>query len=559
MSLHRYVLPTTGLLLCCAAGIAADPPESVKADEQFLEGRGVGVGAADLLDYFRNRSGIKTDKPRIRELIKRLGDDSYEEREKASAALIAFGPPALGFLREALKADDLEVVKRSQEAIGVIEKASAASAVCAAARLLAYHKPDGAAATLLAYAPFAAGPVVAEEVGAALAAVAVRDGKPDPVVVKALGDESALKRATAGAALAPLKDQRPAVRKLLEDPEPVVRLRVGMALVAAGDKDPIPVLIALLKEKPALGSGALEGLLTQLAGDKAPTFGAGYDHENETRDKKREALEKWWRDEGKGLDLARLDPAKRLLGRTMIVSRDPAASRGKVVEVDYGVIWKIDGLNLPIDAQVLDRQRVLVCEYGTNMVTERDFEGEIVWGKKVDGELLGARRQPNGHTFIVTRDRLLEIDKEGKAVLTIERRGKDVGAAARWPDGTVGLVTRGGEFIRYDRTGKELNSFPVVPPGAVGPYVCLGSNIDLLPDGHVLVPLCSQNRVVEFDAKGKKVWEATVTDACSVMRLPNGHTLVCSQGFQLVSELDRNGKVVRHLGAGGSPIRVRRR
>ena len=558
MTCNRLCLSAVGLLFCCPpAGVAADPQGSVKADEQYLKGRNIDVGAVGLLDYFRNRSGIKTDKAKTQGLIKRLGSRSFREREQAATALFALGPPALDLLREALKAADPEVVNRSKGVIGAIEKASTPSAVCAAARLLACRKPDAAAATLLAYAPFAASPIVAEEISAAVAAVLVRDGKPDPVVVQALKDKSALKRATAGEALARLKDQRPAVRKLLEDPDPVVRMRVGLALVENREKDPIPVLIALLKEKPELGTGAIEDLLSLLAGAKAPTVGAGYD--DATRGNKRAAWEKWWRDQGQGVDLAKLDPNKRPRGRTVIVSRDPATPKGRVVEVEYRVIWKIEGLNLPIDAQVLDRQRVLVCEQGTSTVTERDFEGEILWSKRVGGDLLGARRQPNGHTFIVTLNKILEVDKYGKTVLTIDRRGADVGAAARCPDGTVGLVTGAGAFIRYDRAGKEIKSFPVVPPGAAGPAVCLGSNIDLLPGGRVLIPLCSQNKVVEFDADGKKIWEASVTDACSVMRLPNGHTLVCTRGYHAVSELDRNGKVIRVLGVNGSPVRARRR
>src|SRR5438876_1191828 len=76
--------------------------------------------------------------------------------------------------------------------------------------------------------------VVAEEVRSALAQLAVREGKPEPVLVAALTDASAARRAGAGSALAraTVSEQQGAVHKLLLDPEPLVRLHVGLALAA---------------------------------------------------------------------------------------------------------------------------------------------------------------------------------------------------------------------------------------------------------------------------------------------------------------------------------------
>jgi hypothetical protein len=555
MSRCLAILSALGLLLCCAAvGISAVTPESIKADEHLLEEGKTATDAASLLDYFRRRTLHDTEKAKIAALIRKLGDDSYEERELASTTLIAVGPPALTFLRDALKSDDLEVVKRSQTAIELIEKSSTPESIRAAARVLAYRKPAEAAATLLAYLPFADDPSVADEVSQAVVAVAVRDGKPDPVVVKALEDKLPVKRATAAEALVQLKDQRPAIRKLLKDPEPLVRMRAGLALVEVKEKEPIPILIALLTEKPKLETGPIEDLLYLLAGEKAPTIDTGTDDAG--RRKYRDAWDKWWRDEGKGLDLAKFDPEKRQLGRTMVCTMDARGLTGRVYEVDRSgkLLWQIENLNYPIDAQVIGDDRVLIAEYRTRNVTERNFKGEILWTKNVGSLLLGARRQPNGHTFIVTRNQLLEVDKDGKELVTIAR-GNDVGAAAQARDGTIALVTTGGMFIRYDRTGKELKSFKVA-----GPVLYLGSNIDLLPGGHVLIPIYSANKIVEYDADGKEVWEAKVNLPGSVMRLPNGNTLVSSRTGTTVSEIDRTGKEVwTHRIDNGRPMRARRR
>src|SRR5262249_21279061 len=137
-------------------------------------------------------------------------------------------------------------------------------------------------------------------------------------------------------------DHRAKVRPLLKDPEAFVRLRVGLALVEAKEKEALPVLIALLNDKGKVDVGPVEDLLFLLAGDKAPSADFGTDADG--RRKFREAWEKWWADEGKGLDLAKFDPAQRTLGYTLIASMDLRGARtGKVFELDRDgkVRWEI--------------------------------------------------------------------------------------------------------------------------------------------------------------------------------------------------------------------------
>ena len=134
--------------------------------------------------------------------------------------------------------------------------------------MTAILKPAGAAAALMAYLPFADSPEVLQAVTAALAAVAVADGKPDPDMLRALADPMAVRRAAAGVALARAAppDQVPAVRKLLQDPARGVRLRAAMALAEAHDAEAIPVLINLLTDLPVEQRKKVEEYLQQLAG-----------------------------------------------------------------------------------------------------------------------------------------------------------------------------------------------------------------------------------------------------------------------------------------------------
>src|SRR5207302_6775839 len=72
-------------------------------------------------------------------------------------------------------------------------------------------------------------------------------------------------------------------------------------------------------------------------------------------------------------------------------------------------------------------------------------------------------------------------------------------------------------------------------------------NVEILPNGNLLIGLYVNNKVAEFDLDGNKQWEAAVSQPMTVHRLPNGHTLVTSnnnQNQRRVVELDSNGQQV---------------
>lgn len=180
--------------------------DTAAADEQTLKNAKLAVDGPALVDYFRKLAGAGSDRDKIQALIKQLGDESFEVREKASADLIRLGAVAIPYLKEALKDTDLEVVRRAERCLKELAKDPAKgeadqSVPAAAARLLAVRKPAGAAEVLLNYLPSAADEVVAREVRAALTTVAVSDGKPDKAVLAALDDKDPHKREAAAEAL----------------------------------------------------------------------------------------------------------------------------------------------------------------------------------------------------------------------------------------------------------------------------------------------------------------------------------------------------------------------
>src|SRR5258708_37891295 len=104
------------------------------------------------------------------------------------------------------------------------------------ARLLELRRPAGATEALLAYLPFTDDEAMKWEVAKALQKIA-RSDKLDPVLTKTLADTSPIRRAAAAQVLAGAgAEHRGAVRKLLADPDPLVRLPAAGGFGCRGDQ-----------------------------------------------------------------------------------------------------------------------------------------------------------------------------------------------------------------------------------------------------------------------------------------------------------------------------------
>jgi HEAT repeat protein len=267
-------------------------PETVTMDEQTLRDAKVGSDGPALLEFLRQRTLASAQRENILTLIRRLGDEEWVEREKASVALGRLGPAAVPLLRQALEDPDAEVSRRAERCLQRIETVAGPAVSTAVARLVAVRKPAGAAEALLAYLPFADDEGVADEVRHSLTALAHRDGKPEPALVRALDDNLPVRRAAAAEALTRAGEMS-LVRRLLKDPNATVRLRIALAFAERKDVDAFPVLIQLLADLPFEEALQAEAVLRNLAGDQPPPALLGKDAAS--RHLCRDAWDNWWR------------------------------------------------------------------------------------------------------------------------------------------------------------------------------------------------------------------------------------------------------------------------
>jgi HEAT repeat protein len=494
-----------------------------------------------LLEELRSRTLSDAERDEVLSLIGKLDDVSAEVRQKASDGLVAFGPRAAPLLRQAVSSRQPRVAEAAGKSLEEVERDGTNPLPAAAPRLLALRKPPGAVEALVAYLPFAEEGATARVVDA-LAGAGCSAGKADPALVRALADKVAARRAGAAEALCKGRaaEQLPAVRKLLRDADAEVRFRTALALASLHqDKEAVPVLIALLKELPMERAWEAEDALLRLAEESAPEAALAAD--GAARDRCVAAWQAWWRDHAAKAELSRLGTDRAERGLLVVENYDAARRTGRVLELGPGnkVRWEVGGLQYPLDAQALPRGNVLVVEQN-NRVTERDRGGRVLWDKYFPA-VFACERLRNGHTFLVCRQALLVVDREGRTVFNHPCPGVTVLAARRYRDGQTAYVTYQGNYVRLDAAGKPVKTYSV-------PITNFGlSGADLAPGDRVVVSVQNLNKVIEYDDRGKPAWEATVSSPQAPYRLRNGRTLVPSMAGNRITELGPDGKAIREL------------
>jgi hypothetical protein len=543
------------------AGAKGEPPaDPIAGYEKLLKDAGIKLEPEALLNFFRSRTLSDEARARLMTTIRRLGDDDFDIREAASEELTRAGLAALPILRAASRSQDEEVSSRIERCLEQISQENETVRIIAAAHLLAHKKVEGTAATLLNYLPNVPDDeAVAEGLRSALVSLCKNVGKADPQLVAGLADKDPVRRALAAQVLGEaLPQQRPAVQKLLADPDPKVRLVAGVTLLKAGDRAVMPELLKLLTDGPVEYAYQVEDVLCQLIGEgKAPATLSGGDEA--VRKKCRTAWEQWWTENGAKVDLAKLTGGEPLKGLTLIIEVDGVGGpggQGRVWECgpDGKQRWEWLNVNGPVDIQVLPGGRFLVAEYYASRVAERDREGKIIWeSPRLTGNTVAAQRLPNGNTLIATMNEVTEVSRDGKRVVASFPRPQGTVFHARRAKNGHTFILAGNELWELDVGNKPIRKIPVAGLSGWGGF-------DFLPNGNFLICYyTSARKYAEIDGNGKAVWEHTTSaEPSRIQRLRNGNILIAGGNAHFVAEYDRDKKEVWKVATKGRPFSVLR-
>jgi hypothetical protein len=222
-----------------------------------------------------------------------------------------------------------------------------------------------------------------------------------------------------------------------------------------------------------------------------------------------------------------------------------------------------------------DGRKVLVLSKGKRFpggaVLQIALDGSetLVW-RGTQSEVNGAHPTRSG-TFVITeagdQPRLVEVDRQGNVLVEFplrcqtENHHLQTRMARKLDDGTY-LVPHLLDFavLQYDDKGNVLSKLDTTVAGDpertihTWPFTAIRHG-----DGHTLVCCTNGNRVVDFDANGKIVWQLTnedlpgdwLQDPCGGQVLPNGNIVIaCYAGGRKnphapkLFEITRDKKVV---------------
>jgi hypothetical protein len=528
-----------------------------KADLETIKSAGMKDDGESLLKFFQNRTVTDEDRKKIEAIISRFGSEDFDDREKASDEIISYGLAAVGLLHQAERHTDVEITMRCQRCLSIIEKVSTGSLSQAVARLLGKRKPEGTSSVLLTFLPLAEDELISDEIRNTLAAVAMKNGTVDPVLLKAIEDKESLRRGAAAEALARGGDKtiREEMKKFLsKETNNELKMWVAVGLVADGkDKSVVPEMINLLAELPGDKNYRAEEILFALAGENAPPINASGDAES--RKKARESWLEWWKKNSEKIDLAKLDEREKLYGFTLIMEMDNRGGGGRILEVgpDGKERWKITGLQFPSDAQILPGNRILIAEQNSSKISEREINGKELWSINFN-QPVNVQRLQNGNTVGFGRAGIVEWDRNRKEIFNFNRPEYDLVSGKKLRNGEYVFLTQRGQCIRLDKEGKQVKSYNI---GRINYW----AGMDVMNNGKLLIT--QLNVVTELDlASGQTGNNVTYNQASSCQRLPNGNTLVTGMNRMQVVELDRNGKSVweyKSSEANFRPWRAKRR
>jgi|GEM_PF-344382 len=406
-------------------------------------------------------------------------------------------------------------------------------------RIISLVKPPHTLETIINYIPSCSNETLHESLIECVRSFFIEGSDlPKPLVEasKSLVEEI---RGFAGKALAssPNQEAKKICNNLLLDPSTRVRFEVATAMVKNKQKVALPVLIELLGQVSEEKVEVLDHFLRTIAKDKSPEV---------TPDQKKnikllvDAWNNWLKKEGTQLVLEPYFKGTQTPRNFLLVeafSQEKKSGRVFLMTPQAKILWEIANLSNPIDASLLINGRVLVTEQGANRITERDAKGNISWEKSVANPF-HSQRLANGNTFIASRNKLLEVSKNGSEVFGFSYVQETILAACKTRNNEYALLTYSGTFLKIDPKGNEIFRSRIPFPTNFGI-----NGATITANDRVLVSIPTLNKILEFDFNGQSTWEVAVTMPGVPTKLANGNVVTPSQNGSKVIEVRMDGKI----------------
>jgi len=543
----------------------AKPAAPVDPDVKALEAAGMKTGDVPaLLKYLKDRTLSNDALKNIQGLIAKFSSEQkFDVRIGAQEDLLKIGGPAEAPLKLAAKDDsDAEIKYRAQDTLRRLSKEKSVSSdlTSVVIRALGKAKSPDIMPALFAYLPLADTPVIVEQIQAAVTANSAEDGKPLPMLVDALKDESPLRRRVAAVALASggtekqrvrFKDLQPTLVEMAKsDKDNAVRFELSrILLIESRNKAAVAMLIDTLPDSTRGQSWVVEELLVQLAaGSKdAPKDRTKHTGGNKSgREKVRDAWKKWWEANQDKIDIDKLAIKQTIRGE-FVMCQTTYVNRQQFVLKEYSTDDKeknsiaFDLNNGIMDVTFVD-DRMLSIDGSSATIIERDSStGKEIKAHQIPQDKAAKNfgfqsktltKLDNGNYYVVHANGAVELDKDFKEVSrynrpTVNNQPQyDLVSACKMKDGRTVLQLNTGKIVTLDEKMKEDKERKAINAQAPG------YRANIIPTGDDKVLVVEQQQIAEYDlktgkAEGFKV--QNVWNVAGLVRLPNGNIMYVDQ------------------------------
>ena len=497
-----------------------------------LEKFGVPPDGAGAVNYLRGLRPHPEREQEVADLLKQLGDGSFQTREAATQQLLRMPNLPIALVSAAAEHKDPEVRWRAREVLQQSQSKSA-DVLFAALKAIAVFRPADAAPELLYVLPLCREPHLRDAAIDALRRAAAPEDR--PLLQKALAGDSQPVRLAAIVGLTSItpKEDRARLHPQLDDRNDAVSLETARWLADLGDRTALPALVRLLDAQQQDVRSAAALTLRGLSG-----MNMGFISYNSAAER-RDAVKRWrtWTaNEGQTAELTFPVPRRRsargdLAGNTLVST----GGKGKVIEFDPAgrEVW-----SFPLSAwsaEKLQNGNVLIGSYNQRRVVEVDRAGKVVW--ELGGvSAMTAKPLLNGNFLIsdFNGKRVVEMARN-KQVVWEHKTDQQCFDSDRLPNGNtiygcpnlVREVTSDHKTVREWTIKGRLNGFQA------------------LPSGNILVANYGRRSGRTPAPTGRQVWRLQESQPCDVFRLPSGNTLVSTN--QRIIEVDAGGKLIKEI------------
>lgn len=210
----------------------------------------------------------------------------------------------------------------------------------------------------------------------------------------------------------------------------------------------------------------------------------------------------------------------------------------------------IGRLQGPNDLQLLPGNRMLLAERNSSLITERDFQGNILWQWQAPAAPIQCQRIEGGLTFYATFNEVGTVDPKGKTDWAIPV-SEGIRFAKVTPEFEVLVLTSRGNIMKLDPLGRRSKVIANRVGSSGSGY---WGHLISKPDGSILACFAGTHLVIEISPEGQVKRQVSVKSPVHIRETSNGGLLVCSFDQKCIVELDSSWNEVKRIPLEGRPF-----